>query len=82
MVEESEEEEEKEETPKEDGEEVSGGAITVAEKKTERQRKKEKAEKTKVRPHVLMPSFTWVVPLCVGSLSKLIGDTGTEPLLG
>uniref|UniRef100_A0A669CFC0 Ribosome biogenesis protein NOP53 n=1 Tax=Oreochromis niloticus TaxID=8128 RepID=A0A669CFC0_ORENI len=47
LVEESEEEEEKEDAPKEDGEEVAVGAIAVADKKTERQRKREKAEKMK-----------------------------------
>ncbi|XP_035768111.1 ribosome biogenesis protein NOP53 [Neolamprologus brichardi] len=46
LVEESEEEEEKD-APKEDGEEVAVGAIAVADKKTERQRKREKAEKIK-----------------------------------
>uniref|UniRef100_A0A3P9B9H7 Ribosome biogenesis protein NOP53 n=1 Tax=Maylandia zebra TaxID=106582 RepID=A0A3P9B9H7_9CICH len=46
LVEESEEEEEKD-APKEDGEEVAVGAIAVADKKTERQRKREKAEKMK-----------------------------------
>lgn len=49
LVEESEEEEVKEDAPKEDGEEVAVGAIAVADKKTERQRKREKAEKIKVR---------------------------------
>lgn len=43
-----EEDEEKEEAAKEDEEDVAVGAITLAEKKTERQRKKEKAEKIKV----------------------------------
>ncbi|KAL3992276.1 BCL2/adenovirus E1B 19 kDa protein-interacting protein 3-like [Sarotherodon galilaeus] len=47
LVEESEEEEEKEDALKEDGEEVAVGAIAVADKKTERQRKREKAEKMK-----------------------------------
>lgn len=43
-----EEDEEKEEAANEDEEDVAVGAITLAEKKTERQRKKEKAEKIKV----------------------------------
>lgn len=43
-----EEDEEIEEVPNEDEEDVAMGAITLAEKKTERQRKKEKAEKIKV----------------------------------
>lgn len=43
-----EEDEEKEEVSNEDAEDVAVGAITLAEKKTERQRKKEKAEKIKV----------------------------------
>lgn len=43
-----EEDEEKEEASNGDEEDVAVGAITLAEKKTERQRKKEKAEKIKV----------------------------------
>lgn len=43
-----EEDEEKEEAVNEDEEDVAVGAITLADKKTERQRKKEKAEKIKV----------------------------------
>lgn len=43
-----EEEEEEEATTVEDGEDVAVGAITLSEKKTERQRKREKAEKIKV----------------------------------
>lgn len=43
------EEDDEEESPaNEDGEDVAVGAITRSEKKTERQRKKEKAEKIKV----------------------------------
>lgn len=43
------EEDEEEESPaNEDGEDVAVGAITLSAKKTERQRKREKAEKIKV----------------------------------
>lgn len=62
LVEESEEEEEKD-APKEDGEEVAVGAIAVADKKTERQRKREKAEKMKVRLQGLKhPKLQWPWP--------------------
>lgn len=43
-----EDEEEEESAPNEDGEDVAVGGITLSDKKTERQRKKEKAEKMKV----------------------------------
>lgn len=43
-----EEDEEQESPANEDGEDVALGAITLSEKKTERQRKREKAEKIKV----------------------------------
>lgn len=43
-----EDEEEEEPAANEDGEDVAVGAITLSEKKTERQRKREKAEKMKV----------------------------------
>lgn len=63
LVEESEEEEEKD-APKEDGEEVAVGAIAVADKKTERQRKREKAEKIKVRLQegLKHPKLQWPWP--------------------
>lgn len=43
-----EEDEEEESAPNEDGEDVAVGGITLSEKKTERQRKREKTEKIKV----------------------------------
>lgn len=46
LVEEDEEEEES--SPNDDGEDVAVGGITLSDKKTERQRKREKAEKMKV----------------------------------
>lgn len=46
LVEEDEEEEES--APNDDGEDVAVGGITLSDKKTERQRKREKAEKMKV----------------------------------
>lgn len=47
LVEEEEEENEEEAAPNEEGESVVVGAITLAEKKTERQRKRERADKIK-----------------------------------
>lgn len=48
LVEEDEEEEDAETVPNEEEEDVTVGAITQAEKKTEKQRKREKAYKIKV----------------------------------
>lgn len=57
LVEEENEEEEEAAAPNEEEEDIAVGAIAVAEKKTERQRKKEKAEKIKVHPHFILDSF-------------------------
>lgn len=51
------EEENEEEAPNEEEEGVAVGAITVAEKKTERQRKKERAYKVKVHAQFKLKSF-------------------------
>lgn len=56
MEEENEEEEEEAAAPNEEEEGVPVGAISLAEKKTERQRKKEKAEKIKVHARVWIPN--------------------------
>lgn len=53
LVEENEEEEEEEEAVAPNEEDVAVGAITLAEKKTERQRKREKADKIKVCAHLI-----------------------------
>lgn len=53
LVEENEEEEEEKEAAAPNEEDVAVGAITLAEKKTERQRKREKADKIKVRANLI-----------------------------
>lgn len=52
-----EEENEEEAAPNEEEGDVAVGAITLADKKTERQRKREKADKIKVHTHFMSVSM-------------------------